>query len=406
MTLYRYRAIANDGEIVEGEMEAVEQSAVIERIRGMGHMPITANVVGTRAKTGVLSRDLFAGRRLRPAELGLFVSELATLLRAGLPLARALEILIEVGENTRIVKLLEDLLARVRDGASLADAMAAAGDAFPRMHVSMVRAGEAGGTLDTILERLATYMSRSQALRESVKSALIYPAILLVLAGATVLLLVTFVVPEFQPLFDEAGQDLPLATRIVVACGEFARDFWWAILLAVLLVALIVRFDYASTAGRLRWDGWFLRLPLFGDLIGKVEVGRLCRTLGALLGSGVTLLTALGIVRETLENVVLAEAIGQVADQAREGRGLSDPLLSVGLFPRMAVQLVRVGEETGELEAMLLKVADIYDAEVHRSIERMMRLLVPVVTIGLGFLIAAIIASILVAILSINQLVV
>jgi general secretion pathway protein F len=284
--------------------------------------------------------------------------------------------------------------------------MAASGDAFPRMHISMVRAGEAGGTLDDILERLGNYMEKAQALRESVKSALVYPMILLFLAGATVTMLVTVVVPEFQPLFDEAGQDLPLATKIVVAVGNAAQRFWWAALLTVLVLVLVLRHDYAGSAGRARWHAFFLRLPLFGDLIAKIEIARFCRTLGALLGSGVPLLTALGIVRETLENVVLAEAVGRVAEQAREGEGLSGPLGSIGLFPPLAVQLVRVGEETGQLEAMLTKVAEIYDEEVRRTIERLLRLLVPLLTIGLGFLIAGIIASILVAILGINQLVV
>lgn len=406
MTLYRYRAITSDGEIVEGEMEASGQSAVVERLRAMGHLPVTASEVGGAARTSLFSRDLFSRRGGRPKDIALLIGELATLLRAGLPLARALAVLIEVGDNPRIVKLVSDLLARVRDGASLADAMSAAGDTFPRMYVSMVRAGEAGGTLDQILERLGAYMERAEALKENVRSALIYPAILLMLAGATVILLVTFVVPEFQPLFQDAGRDLPLATRIVVAAGELLRDYWWALLLVVLVVWLGCRVDYAGSAGRARWHRLFLRLPLYGDLVTKIEVARFSRTLGALLGSGVALLNALAIVRDTLENVVLADAVSEVAERARQGQGLSGPLAATGLFPRMAVQLLRVGEETGELEAMLEKVAGIYDQEVHRTIERLLRLLVPLLTIGLGLLIAAIVGSILAAILSINQLVI
>lgn len=406
MTLYRYRAIASDGEVVEGEMEASGQSAVVDRLRAMGHLPVAANEVGSAARSNVFTRDILSRRGGRPKDIALLVSELATLLRAGLPLARALAVLIEVAENPRIVKLVSDLLARVRDGASLAEAMAASGDTFSRMQVGMVRAGEAGGTLDQILERIGRYMERSESLKESVRSALIYPAILLLLAGATVILLVTFVVPEFQPLFQEAGRNLPLATRIVVAGGELLRDYWWALLLLGLMLWLGCRVDYGTPAGRARWHRLFLRLPLAGGLLTRIEVARFSRTLGALLGSGVALLTALAIVKDTLENVVLAAAVGQIAEHARQGQGLSAPLAATGLFPPMAVQLLRVGEETGELEAMLDKVAEIYDQEVQRSVERLLRLLVPVLTIGLGVLIAAIVGSILAAILSINQLVI
>lgn len=404
MTIYHYRAIADDGEVVEGEMDASTQSAVIERLRAMGHLPVTASAVAAGGLSGLMTRDLFAARRSRPKEIALFITELATLLRAGLPLARALSVLIDASENPRMSQLVSDLLTRVRDGSSLADAMAAAGGAFPNMHVSMVRAGEAGGTLDQILERLGNYMARAESLKESVKSALIYPMILLFLAGATVIMLVTFVVPEFQPLFLEAGQDLPFATRVVIGAGEFMRDRWWLLLLVVTIGWLAFRIDYASAAGRLRWHRVFLRLPLLGTLIVRAEVARLSRTLAALLGSGVELLAALAIVKDTLQNMVLVEALADATENVRQGQGLAGPLAATGRFPVMAMQLVQVGEESGALEAMLTKVADIYDDEVQRIVERMLRLLVPLLTIGLGVLIAGIVASILVAILSVNRL--
>lgn len=403
MTLYRYRAIAADGEIIEGEMEAVAQNVVVDRLRAMGHLPVVANEVDA-ALSSRLVRELGRGRRVRRKEIALLTGEFATLLRAGLPLARALSVLIEASDKPHVVRLVHGLLTRVRDGTSLADAMAAAGDTFPRMHIAMVRAGEAGGTLDQILDRLSAYMERAEALKESVASALIYPVILLCLAGATMVLLVTFVVPEFQPLFEQAGQELPYATRIVIGVGELLRGYWWALLAGLLLGWLAVRVDYASAGGRRRWHRLFLRLPLFGDLVTKVEVARFSRTLGALLAAGVELLAALSIVRDTLGNEVLAEAVAEVIERARQGQGLSGPLSLSGRFPLLSTQLVRVGEESGELEAMLTKVADIYDAEVRRSVERLMRLLVPVLTIGLGVLIAAVVASILVAILSVNRL--
>ncbi len=404
MSLFRYRAIAANGDVVQGEMEASNQGTVIERLRAMGHMPVAADEVATGR--GLLGRALFAGRRIAPKDLELFTSELATLLGAGLPLAQALQVLIEVSDKPRVARLLEDLLGRVRDGASLADAMAASGGQILRMHVSIVRAGEAGGTLDHVLDRLATYMEKARSLREGVKSALIYPMILLLLAATTIVLLVTFVVPEFQPLFEEAGQDLPLATRVVVALADVVAGYWWAILLVVLLAFLAFRIDSTSPRGRLRWHGILLALPLAGTLVTRIEVARFCRTLAALQASGVPLLSALGIVKETLENAVIAQAIDRVVDGAREGAGLSEPLQATGVFPTLATQLIRVGEETGALDDMLSKVADIYDDEVARAVERMMRLLTPLLTIGLGLLIAGIIGSILVAILGINKLVI
>jgi general secretion pathway protein F len=237
-----------------------------------------------------------------------------------------------------------------------------------------------------------------------VRSALIYPAILLVMAGLSIVVLLTLVVPEFQPLFEDAGEALPLATRVLVAVGGvFERWFWLMALVAIALV-LFVRHRLANPGFRRRWDGMMLRLPLFGDLARKIEVARFARTLGTLLGNGVALLGALTIVKDTLSNTVIGAAVEGVADRLKEGKGLAEPMAASGVFPALAVQLVRVGEEVGELETMLTKVADIFDAEVGRTTQRLLSLLVPMLTIGLGMLIAAIIGSVLVAFLSVNEL--
>ncbi len=211
-------------------------------------------------------------------------------------------------------------------------------------------------------------------------------------------------IPEFKPLFDDAGEALPLATRVLVAVGEvFERWFWLMALVAIALV-LFVRRRLANAAFRRRWDGMMLRLPLFGDLTRKIEVARFARTLGTLLGNGVALLGALTIVKDTLGNTVIGAAVEGVADRLKEGKGLAEPMAASGAFPALAVQLVRVGEETGALETMLTKVADIFDGEVGRTTQRLLSLLVPLLTIGLGLLIAAIIGSVLVAFLSVNEL--
>jgi general secretion pathway protein F len=268
----------------------------------------------------------------------------------------------------------------------------------------MLRAGEAGGALDVVLERLSEFMERSRELRETVQSALIYPAILVGVAVLSVAVLLVWVVPQFSAMFESSGKALPLPTQIVIALGEFVGHWWWALLLAGVALWLWFARQMREPSSRRVWDRRLLRLPLFGDLIAKVEVARMARTLGTLLVNGVSLLTALSIVRETLSNQVLSESLGKVAAQLKEGKGLGKPLMETGLFPKLSVHMVMVGEETGKLQEMLLRVADVYDREVRSAVKRMLSLLEPVLILGLGSVIGAIIMSILVAILSVNDL--
>ena len=404
MSLYRYKAVSGSGAVVEGEMEARSQSAAIEGLRARDLLPIRADEVGADPAARWLSRDLFARRRVTRRNIALLTRELATLLRAGLALDRALEILIDLSANEPPRRLLARVLDRIRGGASVADAVAAEEGAFPRYYVSMVRAGEAGGTLEQVLGRLADFMDRAQALKASVRSALIYPIILLVMAGLSVVVLLSVVLPQFKPLFEDAGQALPPATRVLVAAGDAVQAYWWLMALIVAALVALARQQLSRPAGRLRWDRWVLRAPLAGDLVAKIEAARFSRTLATLLGNGVALLSAMPLVRETIGNSAIARSIDAAAGSLKEGKGLAQPLVEANLFPRLAMQLIRVGEETGRLEDMLLKVADIYDEEVKRTVDRMIALLVPLLTVFLGLLIAGIIVSILSAILSVYEL--
>ncbi len=404
MSTFRYRAVDSAGKVIEGEREAGSQSAVIARLHDLGHLPIGAEEVSKGAGPTWLTRDLFAARPVSRKSIALITRELATLLGAGVPLDRSLEILVSLAEKENVRKLLARVLDGVRGGASLAEAMAAQGGTFPPYYSSMVRAGEAGGALEVVLARLADFLERSQAVSESVRSALIYPAILVGMAGLSLVVLLTVVVPEFKPLFEDAGEALPAATRVVVTFGEALARTWWMIALAIAALVWGLRRRLANPAFRYRWDDLMLRLPLFGDLVRKIQIARFSRTLGTLLQNGVALLSALAIVKETLGNMVLARAVERIAAGLKEGQGIAEPLAAAGVFPNLAVQLVRVGEETGQLEDMLNKVADIYDREVQSTIQRLLALLVPVLTIGLGLLIAGIIASVLMAFLSINEL--
>ncbi|MCB1823172.1 MAG: type II secretion system F family protein [Candidatus Competibacteraceae bacterium] len=404
MPRYRYEAVDAAGEVMRDELDAATLDAAIARLRDQGLLPLTVNEAKSGFLRGGFGQPLFSKRRaLSRKTIALLTQQLASLLHAGMPLDRALTILIGVTEDEQAKPVLERAQEKVRGGSSLADALEAQG-VFSRFYLNMVRAGEAGGALDVVLKRLTEFLERSQALRETVTSALIYPIILLSVSALSVIILLTFVVPQFQRLFADAGKALPLATQIVIAVGDGFRHYWWVGAILFMLLSAVARRQLSQPESRARWDDRFLRLPLFGDLIAKVETARLSRTLGTLLGNGVSLLNALTIVRETLSNQVLAGALGEVAEHVKTGRGLADPLLEAGRFPKLAVQMIRVGEETGQLQEMLLQVADAYDGEVQTAVKRLLTLLEPALILGLGVIIAGIIMSILVAILSLNDL--
>ncbi len=404
MPQFRYKAISATGETLEGEMEAPDQAAVVQRLQSAGHLPISTDSAAAAGAGSVLSRDLFARRRANRRDVQMLTRELATLVHAGLPLDRSFEILIDLNDEPVVSALLEAILESISGGASLADAMAEQSGIFPRYYLSMIQAGEAGGTLDVVLARLSDFMERSQAMRESVRSALIYPVILVAMSLIAVVILLSVVVPRFRPLFEDAGQALPISTQIVVGLGDAFAHYWWLILGLVVVAGVALRWQLARPAFRLGWDRMLLALPLLGDVIVRAEVARFARTLGTLIGNGVGLLGALSLATNTVGNSSLASNLEEVSDAVRQGRPLAEPLRRSGQFPPLATHLISVGEETGRLEDMLLKAAEIYDQEVSRAIERMLALLVPVLTIVLGLVIAGIIGSILAAILSVYQL--
>jgi len=327
------------------------------------------------------------------------------LLSAGLPLDRSLAILTELtADNAQLNGLTGQVLEMVKGGAPLSEALEAQTGVFSRFYLNMIRAGEAGGGLEDVLERLSSYIERSKEIRDTVVTAMIYPAILVTMAVLSLLGLLTFVVPQFTEMFASAGQELPLPTQIVVAIADGLQSYWWALLALVVVVVSYMRHQLADSTRRYVWDRRFLKVPVVGDLIRKVEVANFSRTLGTLLRNGVSLLVALSIVKETLGNLVMAEAVGVAADRLKEGQDMTGPLIESELFPKMAVQMIKLGEETGRLEEMLDRVAAAYDKEIKMAIQRMLALLEPILIVGLGLLIGGIIASILMAIMSVNDL--
>jgi general secretion pathway protein F len=331
--------------------------------------------------------------------------ELATLLGAGLPLDRALEILIGLAPSPPVAILLQTLRDSVRGGKSLSQALDMHREVFSRFYVNIVRAGEAGGALGVVLNRLAETMERNKELRENVLSALIYPTILILVAVASIMVLLILVVPTFEQTFSQAGKALPLPTEIVIFVGTGLRKYWWALLAFVVAAVWLLKRRLRRPDVRLRWDRRLLRLPLLGDLLAKVEVARFARTLATLLANGVTLLAGLSIVKETMTNTVLASALDGVVTRLREGKGFGRPLSETGIYPRLATQMILVGEESGRLEEMLARVADVYDREVATSIKRFLAVLEPVLILGLAVMVLGIVLSILMGIVGMTELV-
>jgi general secretion pathway protein F len=302
--------------------------------------------------------------------------------------------------------MLQGVRDEVRGGKSLSQALDARRDVFSRFYVNIVRAGEAGGALGTVLARLAETMERNKELRDSVRSALIYPTILIFVAVASIMILLVYVVPQFQTTFAQAGKALPVPTQVVIAVGTFLRNWWWALIPGVALAIAWFRRRGRIPAVRRARDALMLRLPLVGDLIAKVEIARFARTLSTLLANGVTLLAGLGIVKETMSNVVLAGGFDGIIAKLREGKGFGRPMADTGLYPRLATQMILVGEESGRLEEMLSRVADVYDREVATSIKRFLAVLEPVLILGLAVMVGGIVFSILLGVMGMSELVV
>ena len=352
MPMFQYKAVSHAGEVKEGVLEGATHSGVIAHLQSLGLIPIRAAEItadGVVAASSVSSPPTaksgftFGGRgKVNQADLRLITRELATLLRAGLPLDRSMEILIRLSEKKGASELLTEIRNEVRGGSSLSKALDKHRDVFSRFYINMVKAGEAGGSLGNVLLRLADYMERAAELKESVVSALIYPAILFVVAVSSVLILVIFVVPQFKQIFDQSGKALPLATSIVLNTGIFLRNNWPIMIAAVMLAIWLLSRSLTNPVSRARWDAKFLRWPVMGNLIGKVEMARFSRSLGTLLQNGVPLLAGLAILKDTLGNAVFRDAVDVVSRDLKEGRGMAKPMMEANVFPKLAVQMIGV----------------------------------------------------------------
>ncbi len=396
MALYRYKALDARGEVVDGQMEAGGEAEVVLRLQEQGHLPMEARLASEGGASVGHWRKLLQPRPFQGAALMQFTQQLATLLGAGQPLDRALTILAGLPEDERSQRVVHDIRDAVRGGASLSSALERQHGLFSRLYINVVRAGEAGGSLHDTLQRLADYLERNQALQGRVINALVYPAILLLVVGGALLFLLGYVVPQFAQMYESLDVALPWFTNIVLQLGLLVRDWWIVLVVVPAVLLLFVERRLRQPSVRLALDGWLLQRKGIGPLLARLEVARLSRTLGTLLRNGVPLLGALGIARNVLGNRALAADVDVASDEVKNGAGLSSALARGKRFPRLALQMIQVGEESGTLDGMLLKTADTFEQESARSIDRLLSALVPAITLVLASVVGVVIIAVLV----------
>jgi general secretion pathway protein F len=393
--IFSYKATTADGAIVEGVIEAADERDVAERLKNSGIIPLSI----ASPKEGLVKRFV---RKSSRGDILTFTTELSSLLGAGLPLDRSLNILSDISEGSEMKNIIKSVLKSIREGSSFSDALQKHPRVFPKLYVNMIRAGEAGGVLDVVLDKLNEFLESSKELKDHVFSAMIYPVILLFTGGASIIVLLTWVLPKFSVIFSEMHTQLPASTRLIIGFSEAIASYWW-ILLACIIIGWITFRNYVKTeAGRLQWDTF--KLKLIGEVITKIETARFARTLGTLLRSGVPLLQALHNSKDIINNRVIASAIDAVSKGAKEGKGIAAPLAGANVFPALALSMIKVGEETGQLDTMLLKVAVTYEKSLRVAIKRFVSLMEPAMILGMGLVIGFIVLSMLMAIFSITDL--
>jgi general secretion pathway protein F len=407
MSVFEYVALDAQGHQRKGFVDAPGIAAARQKLREENVYPVEINPAETKKETalsGALKINIL--ERVSTGEVSAFTRQLSTLLGAGMPLVPSLTILMKQAKNLLLKKSLAQIREQVNEGKSLTDSMSAFPRIFPPFYLNMVRAGEASGTINLVLERLADFSENQQALMNKIRSALAYPIIMFCMGTAVIFLLMTFVVPKITGIFADMNQTLPLVTIILIAMSNFLKSFWWIILILIFAGVAAIKYMTAGTeAGRRLWNGAKLKIPVFGQINRKIAIARFCRTLATLLQSGVPLLAAMEIVRNIVNNVIIGDAIHQAAKDLEEGQGLSGPLTQSGMFPPLVTEMIAVGEQSGTLEKMLNRIAVAYENESQSDITIITSILEPVMILVMGLAVGFIVVSILLPIFEMNQLV-
>jgi type IV pilus assembly protein PilC len=377
---------ATGGDITSGEIELPTKDDVLAFLHKQKMIPVSVREkqkqLAIKFGTGVSTRDIV-----------IFTRQFATMINSGLPLVQSLDILAEQTENQSLRKVIQEVLYDVESGHTLADAMGKHPKVFTELFTNMVAAGEAGGILDTILLRLATFLEKNDALVRKIKGAMVYPGVIFSVAGGAIAILLIFVIPTFQNMFASAGIPLPLPTRVVIGMSAFLQGYWWAVIIAIVAAVFALRATAANPTGRLMLDKLMLNLPVLGDMQRKAAVARFTRTLGTLVSSGVSILEGLEITAKTAGNRVIHDAVMGSRASIAGGETISGPLKESGVFPPMVVQMINVGEQTGGLDEMLTKIADFYDEEVDAAVEVLLKAMEPVMIVVLGVVVGGMIVA-------------
>jgi general secretion pathway protein F len=400
MSTFHFRAVASDGRMRTGSLAGDNEKVITRELRKQGLTPV---YVGTAPKGSALSLKLpsFGSRTRR--DVLFFTQELSTLLNAGIPLDRALSITGELTERPGFRLIVLDVLRVLKSGRSLADSLATHPDYFSELYLNMVRAGEASGALATIFERLTEFERSKDDLRTYIISSMIYPALLTLVGLTSIFILMNFVVPRFAALFADSRMKIPVPTQIMLTVSQFVRSYWWMAASALAAALIFWRFYTRTTPGRLWWDRARLGIPLLGEALRKAETARFARAMATLVANTVPLVQSIHIASATLGNKMIANAMTGVAQGVKRGEGIAAPLRKAGVFPPLAAHLLTVGEETGHLDTMFTRMADIYESDTRASIKQFTAVFEPLVILVMGVLVGALILSMLLAITSIND---
>ncbi len=406
MALYFYQATDQKGKFVEGDLEAPDFRVAVEKVRKLSYFPIkvTADPPKKKVTTGIKLPGADWFQRVPKKEILNFTQQLATLVTSGLTLDRSLSITVNLTQHERAREVFADVHKRVHAGSTFSEALATHPKVFSNLYISMMRAGEAGGVLNLVLERLAEFLEASQDMKNKILTSMAYPIFLVTMGGAGVAFLLAFVVPRFKMIFEGMESKIPFITALLMDYSEFFTQYWWAVLIiGVAVIAAFMKFIRSET-GKPKWDAFLLRLPIFSDLIKKIEVSRFSRTMATLQKSGVPVLHALTIVRSIVNNSVISKSIDTLHGAIKGGQGMSRQLQKSGAFPPLAIHMIVVGEETGALDEMLVKVANTFDKEVDNALQRAVGLIGPVLILLLGLCVLFIVVSVLWGIISVNDL--
>ncbi len=404
MPVYEYKATSMDGKIFEGQREESDQSAVINWLQSSGYIPIYAKEAKSASKYKWKNYLAISKKSLSAAQLLEFTEQLSTLVKAKLPVDYALRIFKDLSEHKNVREISEALLNDVEAGSDLSTALEKQKDTFTPYYINMVRASEASGNLEIGLSRMYQHLESAKTIRDKLISSLIYPLILIIVSLLSLAVIMTFVVPKITELFTGSEELLPVSTKIVIATSNFVSNYWWLLVLLFVGIIILVRYLFRSERYRPFWDAKLVKLPFFGDLIVKHETAKFTSSLGSLLSNGVPVLAALPIAKANLTNSLFLHNVSSAMEQFKEGKSLFHTLSVVKLFPSLALQMIKVGEETGELDNMLTRVSEIYEKETSNAMQRLVNLFEPIVIILLGIVIGGIIVSILLGMVSINDL--